>query len=205
MNYSFEYLDIILLALFAGFIILRLRGILGRRTGHESKVFEDFDKKTFSEMQESNDDQLSDGPLTKLSDFSDEAKKQFLKGAEIAYETIITAFSKGEKNKLKPLVGKNIYENFSKAIDERNKNKIKSETTFIGVKSAKISEFVKDDNVFKITVKFVSEIIVCLKDKDNKVVEGDPDIIKIVNDNWKFSKNMWSRSPNWYLIETIDN
>ena len=102
------------------------------------------------------------------------------------------------------MLGSKIYENFSDAIDERNKNKIKSETTFIGVKSSKISEFVKEDNIFKITVKFVSEMIVCLKDKDNKIIEGNPDVIKVVYDNWKFSKNMWSQNPNWYLIETID-
>ena len=198
MNYNFEYLDIVLLALFAGFIILRLREILGRRTGHESKPYQNFEQKDFKENTD-----LS-RPLSKLSDFNDEAKKNFLKGADAAYEAIVTSFAKGDKKKLKPLLGQKIYENFSNAIDERNKNKIKSETTFIGVKSSKISEFVKEDNIFKITVKFVSEMIVCLKDKDNKIIEGNPDVIKVVYDNWKFSKNMWSQNPNWYLIETTD-
>ena len=198
MNYNFEYLDIVLLALFAGFIILRLREILGRKTGHERKVYQNFEQKDFKEKVDLN------RPLSKISDFNDEAKKNFLKGANSAYETIITAFAKGDKKKLKSLLGKKIYENFSDAIDERNKNKIKSETTFIGVKSSKISEFVKEDNIFKITVKFVSEMIICLKDKDNKIIEGNPDAIKMVYDNWKFSKNMWSQNPNWYLIETTD-
>ena len=134
MNYNFEYLDIVLLALFAGFIILRLREILGRRTGHESKAYQNFEKQ---DLKESSD---LDRPLSKLTDFNDEAKKNFLKGANAAYEAIITAFAKGDKKKLKPLLGQKIYENFSNAIDERNKNKIKSETTFIGVKSSKISE-----------------------------------------------------------------
>ena len=198
MNYNFEYLDIVLLALFAGFIILRLREILGRKTGHQRKVYQNFEQKNFKENVDIN------RPLSKISDFNDEAKKNFLKGANSAYETIITAFSKGDKKKLKSLLGKKIYENFSNAIDERNKNKIKSETTFIGVKSSKISEFVKEDNIFKITVKFVSEMIICLKDKDNKIIEGNPDVIKMVYDDWKFSKNMWSQNPNWYLIETTD-
>ena len=198
MNYNFEYLDIVLLALFAGFIILRLREILGRKTGHERKVYQNFEQKDFKEKVDLN------RPLSKISDFNDEAKKNFLKGANSAYETIITAFAQGDKKKLKPLLGKKIYENFSDAIDERNKNKIKSETTFIGVKSSKISEFVKEDNIFKITVKFVSEMIICLKDKDEKIIEGNPDVIKVVSDNWKFSKNMWSQNPNWYLIETTD-
>ena len=198
MNYNFEYLDIVLLALFAGFIILRLREILGRKTGHESKVYKNLKQTDFKENIDLN------RPLSRLDDFDDKAKKNFLKGADAAYEKIITAFSKGDKNNLKSLLGKKIYENFSDAIDERNKNKIKSETTFIGVKSSKISEFVKEDNIFKITVKFVSEMIVCLKDKDNKIIEGNPDVIKVVYDNWKFSKNMWSQNPNWYLIETTD-
>ena len=198
MNYNFEYLDIVLLALFAGFIILRLREILGRKTGHESKVYKNLKQTDFKENIDLN------RPLSRLDDFDDKAKKNFLKGADAAYETIITAFSKGDKKNLKSLLGKKIYENFSDAIDERNKNKIKSETTFIGVKSSKISEFVKEDNIFKITVKFVSEMIICLKDKDNKIIEGNPDVIKMVYDNWKFSKNMWSQNPNWYLIETTD-
>jgi len=198
MNYNFEYLDIVLLALFAGFIILRLREILGRKTGHESKVYKNLKQTDFKENIDLN------RPLSRLDDFDDKAKKNFLKGADAAYEKIITAFSKGDKNNLKSLLGKKIYENFSDAIDERNKNKIKSETTFIGVKSSKISEFVKEDNIFKITVKFVSEMIICLKDKDNKIIEGNPDVIKMVYDNWKFSKNMWSQNPNWYLIETAD-
>ena len=198
MNYNFEYLDIVLLALFAGFIILRLREILGRKTGHESKVYKNLEQTDFKENIDLN------RPLSKLADFNDEAKKNFLKGADVAYEAIITAFATGDKKKLKPLLGKKIYENFSNAIDERNKNKIKSETTFIGVKSSKISEFVKEDNIFKITVKFVSEMIICLKDKDEKIIEGNPDVIKVVYDNWKFSKNMWSQNPNWYLIETTD-
>ena len=198
MNYNFEYLDIVLLALFAGFIILRLREILGRKTGHESKVYKNLKQTDFKENIDLN------RPLSRLDDFDDKAKKNFLKGADAAYEKIITAFSKGDKNNLKSLLGKKIYENFSDAIDERNKNKIKSETTFIGVKSSKISEFVKEDNIFKITVKFVSEMIICLKDKDNKIIEGNPDVIKMVYDNWKFSKNMWSQNPDWYLIETTD-
>ena len=108
----------------------------------------------------------------------------------------------GEKNILKPLLGKKIYKNFSDEIDKRNKENLKSELTFVGVKSAKIKNFEKKDNIYIFTVNFISEIITCKKDKNNKIVEGNPDIIKTANDVWKFSKNMWSTNPNWYLIET---
>ncbi len=197
MSSSFEYLDIILLAMIAGFIILRLRGILGRRTGHKKKVFEDlFSKKVTQRDTEKKVVNLNSSKL------DDVAKKQFVKGAKAAYEMIITSFAKGDKHALKPLLNKEIYQSFSDEIDHRKKENLKSELTFVGVKSAEIKNFEKKDNIYTFTVNFVSEIITCKKDKNNKVVEGSPDIIKTVNDIWKFSKNMWSSNPNWYLVET---
>ena len=197
MNSSFEYLDIIILAMIAGFIILRLRGILGRRTGREKRVFKDsFGQKVSQKNDEKKVVNLSSSKL------DDAAKEQFIKGAKAAYEMIITSFAKGDKNALKPLLNKEIYQNFSDEIDHRKKENSKSELTFVGVKSAKIKNFEKKNNVYTFTVNFVSEIITCKKDKNNKVVEGSPDIIKTVNDIWKFSKNMWSSNPNWYLVET---
>ena len=197
MSSSFEYLDIILLAMIAGFIILRLRGILGRRTGHKKKVFEDlFSKKVTQRDTEKKVVNLNSSKL------DDVAKKQFVKGAKAAYEMIITSFAKGDKNALKPLLNKEIYQSFSDEIDHRKKENLKSELTFVGVKSAEIKNFEKKDNIYIFTVNFVSEIITYRKDKNNKVIEGNPDIIKTVNDVWKFSKNMWSSNPNWYLVET---
>ena len=197
MNNGFEYLDIILLAMIAGFIILRLRGILGRRTGREKRVFRDsFGQKVSQKDDEKKVVNLSSGKLDHL------AKERFIKGAKAAYEMIITSFAKGDKNALKPLLTKEIYKNFSDEIDHRKKENLKSELTFVGVKSAEIKNFEKKDNIYTFTVNFVSEIITCKKDKNNKVVEGSPDIIKTVNDIWKFSKNMWSSNPNWYLVET---
>ena len=197
MNSSFEYLDIIILAMIAGFIILRLRGILGRRTGHEKKVLGGlFGKKVTQRNTEKKVVNLSSSKL------DDAAKEQFIEGAKAAYEMIITSFAKGDKHALKPLLNKEIYQSFSDEIDHRKKENLKSELTFVGVKSAEIKNFEKKDNIYTFTVNFVSEIITCKKDKNNKVVEGSPDIIKTVNDVWKFSKNMWSSNPNWYLVET---
>ena len=193
MNYSFEYIDIILLAMIAGFIFLRLRGILGKRTGFSEKLSTDFKQEIQKETINKNLENQT---------FDDSAKQEFLNGAKVAYETIVTSFAKGDKNILKPLLNKEIYKNFSDEIDNRKKENIKSELTFVGVKSAKIKNFEKKDNIYTFTVDFVSEIITCKKNKNNKVIEGDPDIIKTVNDIWKFSKNMWSNNPNWYLVET---
>ena len=193
MNYSFEYIDIILLAMIAGFIFLKLRGILGKRTGFSGKLSTDFKQEIQKETTNKNLENQT---------FDDSAKQEFLNGAKAAYETIVTSFAKGDKNILKPLLNKEIYKNFSGEIDNRKKENIKSELTFVGVKSAKIKNFEKKDNIYTFTVDFVSEIITCKKNKNNKVIEGDPDIIKTVNDIWKFSKNMWSNNPNWYLVET---
>ncbi len=197
MNNSFEYLDIILLVMIAGFIILRLRKILGRRTGHEKKVFESFSNEKVAQKEtEKKIVNLSSGKL------DDAAKEQFIKGARAAYEMIITSFANGDKKTLKSLLNKKIYQNFSDEIDHRKKENLKSELTFVAVKYAKIKSFEKKNNIYTFTVNFVSEIITCKKDKNNKVIEGNPDIIKTVNDVWKFSKNMWSNNPNWYLVET---
>ena len=196
MNYSFEYIDIILLAMIAGFIFLRLRGILGKRTGREESFDGQFGGELAKKKFQKNKAKAG------LDKFDDDAKDQFIEGAKIAYEKIIIAFAKGEKSILKPLLGEKIYKNFSDEIDKRNKENLKSELTFVGVKSAEIKNFEKKDNIYIFTVNFISEIITCKKDKNNKIIEGNPDIIKTANDVWKFSKNMWSSNPNWYLIET---
>ncbi len=198
MSNNFGFLDIILLAMIAGFIILRLRNILGKRTGHEGKVSSVFDEKKFTEIK----------PILKNNQVSkdalgEEEKKQFLQGAEIAYESILTSFAKGEKENLKKLLIKDIYINFEQAINHRNKKNIKSELTFIGVKQSNVEKFEKIKNDLFATVKIVCEIIFIKKDKEDNIIEGNPDRIKTVTDYWKFTKNALSDNPNWYLAEII--
>ena len=194
---QFGFIDIILLAMFAGFIILRLRNILGRKTGHQEKP----ENRHFPRGLETLKD-IENNEAIKSGNIDEEAKKQFLKGADIAYEQIITSFAKGDKKLLKSLLGKEMFEDFSKVIDDRKQNLHKYETTFIGIKSSKILEFKKIENIYKVTVNFVSEIITCVKDKNNQIIEGNPDTIKTVNDVWRFAKNMWSQDPTWYLVDT---
>ena len=197
MDSQFGFIDIILLAMFAGFIILRLRNILGRKTGHQGKPMNRYFPRGVEALKD-----IENNEAIKSGNVDEETKKQFLKGAGIAYEQIITSFAKGDKKSLKTLLGKDMFSDFSEVIDERNKKNLKYETTFIGIKSSKILEFKKIENIYKVTVNFVSEIITCVKGKNNEVIEGNPDTIKTVNDVWKFSKNMWSQDPTWYLVET---
>jgi len=198
MSNNFGFIDIILLAMIAGFIILRLRNILGKKTGHEGKVSSAFEDKNYNQFQA----QVENKPSTK-ENLEDDEKKQFLKGAEIAYESILTSFAKGEKEKLKKLLTKDVFNNFEQAIDHRNKENIKSELTFIGFKESKVEKFEKIKNQFFSTVKVVCEIISVKKDKNEVIIEGDPDKIKTVTDYWKFSKDASSKNPNWFLAEII--
>ena len=179
MSYSFEYIDIILLAMIAGFIFLRLRGILGKRTGFDGKLSTDFNQDFSKEsVKEKLENQV----------FDDNAQKDFLKGAKIAYETIITNFASGNLKNIKSLLDKKIYDQFNDAIKERKEKGHISETTFIGINSASIKEHQNKNTI--------------LKDKDKKIISGNPDIVKKVYDTWKFSKDIKSTNPNWLLIDT---
>ena len=197
MNYSFEYIDIILLAMVAGFIFLRLRGILGKKTGFEGKASAQFDeilKKTASKQANKTKDT-----------FDKNDQKEFLEGARIAYETIITDFSDND-NKLttsKPLLNKEIYNQFNEALKERNARGHYAEITFIGINSAEIKDHKKIDKILNVTVDFIAEVITCIKDKDKKIISGDPEKIKKIYDTWTFSRDTTSVNPNWQLVNIL--
>ena len=196
MSSNFGYMDIILLAMIAGFIFLRLRGILGKKTGFEGKIPPQFVK----EFEKIN---INLKPISEK--FDEVAQKDFLKGAQIAYETIITDFSDSD-NKLiasKPLLGKKVYNQFKEALLDRESKGNFAEITFIGIKSAAIKTHKKVEDSLEVTVDFVSEIITCIKDKDKKIISGDSKKIKTVYDTWVFSRDMKSSNPNWLLIDTI--
>jgi len=193
MNYSFEYIDIILLAMIAGFIFLRLRGILGKKTGFEEKMAADFSQEFPKERAQDNIKEIN---------FNEDFKKTFLKGAKIAYENIITSFASGNLSSVKELLDSKIHNQFDEAIKNRKKEGQISETTFIGINSAEVKNHEKNKVFLEVTVDFTSEIISCVKDKNNNIVSGDPKKIKKVFDTWKFSRNINSTSPNWLLIDT---
>ena len=198
MSNSFGYIDIILLGMIAGFIILRLRSILGRKTGHESKVYPGYTEKEFNVPKNEIKPVKQNLEILEGKD-----KKEFLRGAEIAYESILTSFANGDLIKLKNLLSSNMFSNFSEAIKSRNKEGIRSEFTFVGVKESSVEKYEKiKDNLFA-TVKFVAEVISVKKDKENKIIEGNPDKIKFVTDSWKFTRNIKQKNPNWYLSEII--
>ena len=197
MNYSFEYIDIILLAMIAGFIFLRLRGILGKRTGFEGKVPPQFQEV----LKNINPESLT----KKKENFDEKAKKDFLNGAKIAYETIITDFSDSDNilTKSKPLLSKKVHDQFNTALKERGSRGHFAEITFIGVNSADIKEHKNTDSILKVTVDFVAEVITCIKDKEKKIISGDPEKIKKIYDTWIFSRDTRSNNPNWQLVDIL--
>ena len=197
MSYSFEYIDIILLAMIAGFIFLRLRGILGKKTGFEGEAPPQFEE-VLKNIKVNKTEKVNEK-------FDERAKKEFLEGAKIAYETIITDFSDND-NKItdsKPLLNNEIYNQFNEALKERSARGHFAEITFIGINSAIIKDHKKLDKILNVTVDFIAEIITCIRDKDKKIISGDPDKIKKIYDTWVFSRDVSSVNPNWQLVNTL--
>ena len=197
MSYSFEYIDIILLAMIAGFIFLRLRGILGKRTGYEGKPASQL-KEVLSAVKKNEIKKINEN-------FDDNAQKEFIKGAKIAYETVITDFSDND-NKIttsRPLLSNEIYNQFNDALKERSSRGHFAEITFIGVNSATIKEHKKIGNILNVTVNFIAEVITCIRDKDKKIVSGNPEKTKKIYDTWVFSRDTTSSNPNWQLVNIL--
>ena len=197
MSYSFEYIDIILLAMIAGFIFLRLRGILGKRTGFEGKTPTQF-KEVLKNIK-------VEQPRKTNDIFDTSAQEEFLKGAKIAYETIITDFSDND-NKIttsRELLNGQIYTQFNDALKQRSSRGHYAEITFIGINSAEIKEHKKIGNILNVTVDFIAEVITCIRDKDKKIISGNPEKIKKIYDTWVFSRDTTSVNPNWQLVNTL--
>ena len=181
----------------AGFIFLRLRGILGKRTGFEGKTPAQF-KEVLKNIK-------VEQPRKSNDVFDNAAQEEFLKGAKIAYETIITDFSDND-NKIttsRQLLNGQIYSQFSEALKERSSRGHFAEITFIGINSAGIKEHKKIGNILNVTVEFIAEVITCIRDKDKKIVSGDPEKIKKIYDTWVFSRDTTSINPNWQLVNTL--
>ena len=195
MNDNFGYIDIILLAIVAGIIILRLRNVLGK--GAEDSV---------SRVKKSTivDAKFEEAPLSRVNENinSREFKEEvFLKGAQAAYEMIINAFASADKKTLKDLTSPEIYKSFIAVLDERKNKKYINQFTFIGIKKAKIENVDKKNSFYTVKTRFVSEIISCIKDANNNIIEGSPEEIQTVNDVWSFSRDLNSDDPTWHLTE----
>lgn len=216
------YLDIIFFAMVAGFLILRLRSVLGRRTGNENPerwTSRQPRKPAPGELPENvtrlpnrtvpADAGVESTPLQagltqiQLADPGFDPA-QFVEGARAAFEMIVTAYAQGDTATLRPLLSDEVYENFAKAIRARQQAKQTLETTLVGIKSADLVEARMDGRTALVTVKFVSEQINVTRDEAGAVVDGDPSHVTSVTDLWTFARNTRSRDPNWLLVATAD-
>jgi predicted lipid-binding transport protein (Tim44 family) len=212
-------LEIILLAMVAGFIILRLRSVLGRRTGHEpprtapplrpaaddEKIVALPDRSRRGEAAEpapSNEGPAAIGlRQIKLADPSFDAA-DFIAGAQAAYQMIVKAFAAGDLSALKPLLSQEVYDNFRRAIEQRKAEGHRLETTLVGIKRVELLEADLKGRSAEITVKFVSELINVTYDAENKVIAGNASAVDEVTDIWSFARDTRSRDPNWLLAAT---
>jgi predicted lipid-binding transport protein (Tim44 family) len=195
MNDNFGYIDIVLLAIVAGIIVLRLRSVLGKgaedsatRIKKPTIVDAQFEETVPSRVEEN----------INLREFKEET---FLKGAQAAYEMIVNAFAAADKKTLKDLTSPEVYKSFVGVLDERKNKKYVNQFTFIGIKKAKIENVDKKDSFYTVKTRFVSEIISCIKDVNNNIIEGSPEEIQTVNDVWSFSRDLNSDDPTWNLTE----
>ena len=128
----------------------------------------------------------------------------FIAGARVAFEMILTAFAKGDAKALRPLLSDQVFENFNGAIEERIRNKQRLETTLVGILSADIvdAEFAKDAGEARVSIKFMSQQISVTKDQEGRIVDGDPSEVANITDAWTFQRQAKSRDPNWVLVGT---
>ena len=221
-----NFLDIILLAMVAGFIFLRLRSVLGRRTGHERQPSDSVrvgssndDKKVVQLPNRGRPDEddarsaeearlwADDSPIgagltqIKIADHSFEPG-EFIEGARSAYEMIVTAFAKGDRETLKMLLSPEVFQNFSAAIDDREEAGHTMETTVVSLNQADSVEAEVKGKSAEITVKFVSEMISVTRDGNGENLPGQSPVPREVTDIWTFARDVKARDPNWHLVET---
>jgi len=220
-----ELFDIILLGLLAGFIAFRLYSVLGRRTGHERTRDEQLRMPDGAETNpkpaaskdnvvtlperpaQSGTSSAGASPLAralmdiKLADRNFDTER-FLSGARAAYEMIVTAFARGERDTLRPLLSDDVFETFERAIKSREARNVRVDFTFLKLKGARVSGAEMKGRTAEVTVTFESEVMMAGYDPSGTLVEGDAKTPHVVTDIWTFARDTGSRDPNWALVAT---
>lgn len=225
MNPFLDPFTIIFLVL-AVVIFLRLRNVLGRRTGNERPPIDPFPNQS-ERTAETNDNVVplpdrrngAGAPVDEFEpDFPDGAlgeklravhrvdgrfdPKEFLAGAEMAYEMIVGGFATGDKRNLRPLLSRDVFEGFSGAIDDRERRGETMMSDLVGIDEAEIVDAQLKGKMAHLTVKFTSKIVSAVHDANGELVSGDPNRVTEVTDIWTFSRDTTSRDPNWKLVAT---
>ncbi len=225
-------LEIIILAAIAGFLFLRLRDVLGRRTGHEnpSDYFghagstqngQDKNSETVIPFPgaEQADPTIRHADIAAVTDLdgsigqtlvaakaheTDFDAQRFIEGAKAAYEMILMGFESGDKSTLRPLLNDDVYSSFAGVIDERAENDLSVDARFVGLRSTKIEDarLNEAEKILHMDVRFDAEMIVAVRNSEGEVVDGDPTVVRRMNDLWTFERKLGDSNPGWLLIET---
>ena len=204
MSEAFQYIDILILAIIAGIVLLRLRSVLGRRTGHEKTDKTSYNYET--PQQPSEEKVVAIEPKVSSSSREDGwfDKDDFLRGASNAYETIVTNFENGNKDALKPLLSNEVLNSFISVIDERQSKNETVEFNFIGIEKSEIVHKDLKKNPMEVTVRFISEMITCIKNSKDEVISGSLNQVQKITDVWTFEKIKDKKTSNWLLTATSD-
>jgi predicted lipid-binding transport protein (Tim44 family) len=221
MGDGFQYFDIIIFAMVAAFLVLRLRGVLGRRTGTEKppRDFRSLVKPATDNVVSLADgarprDELAPPPSGPRAATPEAGLAQirtadsafdpgaFVQGARGAFEIIVNAFAAGDTATLRPLLSDEVYERFADAIRQRAAAKETLETQLVSIKSAEIDEAELNGRTAFITIKFISDQVNVTRATDGKIVDGDADRVVEKTDFWTFARNTRSQDPNWLLVAT---
>ena len=204
MSEAFQYIDILILAIIAGIVLLRLRSVLGRRTGHEKTDKTSYNYETPQTSQEEKVIPIETRTSSSTREDGWFDSDDFLRGAANAYETIVTNFENGNKDALKSLLSDDVLNSFSLVIDERNSNNETVEFNFIGIEQSEIVHKDLKKNPMEVTVRFISEMITCIKNSKDEVISGSLNQVQKITDVWTFEKIKDKKSSNWLLTATSD-
>lgn len=214
MSQEIAFIDIIFLALVAGFLILRLRSALGHKTGTEKQ--RDLHGRPIDQSESDNvvplpgrrensvsEESLSAPGLAEVME-ADPAfvPEEFLGGARRAFEMIVEAFAKGDRETLRLLLAEDVYRSFEGEIQSREHNNLTLETALEFVRSISFVKAGIVKGVVMLEVRFVSEQISVVRDSEGRIVDGDPNETVVIVDDWTFTRDPRSDDPNWKLAST---
>jgi predicted lipid-binding transport protein (Tim44 family) len=224
MSEGFAYIDILFFAMVAAFIALRLRSVLGRRTGNEQRRETRLDQPEPHKASRDHKDNVvhlpdrqpqSDGEIGAGADGDVKAgltqirladrrfdPNGFVQGARAAFEMIVDAFAKGDKATLRPLLADSVFANFTRAIDDRQRAGHELETNLVAIQAVDIVEAGMSGPHARLTLRFRSEQVNVTRDLEGAVVEGDPGTMAEIVDLWTFERDTRTSDPNWRLVET---
>ena len=210
MQLSLPFIDIIIFAIIAIFLVYRLKSILGQNSdGNEQNNKIDIGKENFSNVVKLGDKQSdkNENETNKDTIYKDDPtfnEKEFLKGAQNFFEMVIEGFVKGDLKNIEMYIDDNLIKNFKLVIDERLQEEESLKIRIIKIVSIHIKDVKKLKNFLRVSVLFESEQIKYLKDKEGKIIDGDQKNSILVKDLWTFEKKIHSKELNWTLVETSD-